>query len=73
MHYYSKRLNAWQCQAYLIARMEAANERMLSGATVDERVRAGCWVAAWSVMAGADPPARLKLRCRCPCDTDQPV
>jgi hypothetical protein len=71
MHHYSKRLDAREFQAYVTARMQAANERMLTGRTADERIRAGRWVAVWSVMAGADPPAGLKLRCRC--QTDQLV
>jgi hypothetical protein len=62
MYHYSKQMTTREYQLYLITRMEAANERMLTAPTAEERIRAGDWVAAWSVLAGADPPARFKRR-----------
>lgn len=58
-----------QLVAYAEAKMEAANVKMLNGLTAVERIRAGKWVTVWSMVAGADPPSRLKLRMRSPAAT----
>lgn len=49
---------------YVSKRMKIANERMLSGTTIRERIRAGRWVVAWALAAGALAPPYLAMRSR---------
>jgi hypothetical protein len=45
-------------QAYAIDRMRQAAQRLLQARTVADEIRAGQWVLAWAVVAGARPSAR---------------
>jgi hypothetical protein len=46
-------------KAYAVQRMNAAAQRLLHARTVAEEIRAGQWVLAWAVTAGARPSPRL--------------
>ncbi len=45
-------------QAYAIDRMRQAAQRLLQAHTVADEIRAGQWVLAWAVAAGARPSSR---------------
>ena len=45
-------------KAYAVKRMNIAAERLLRAETTAEEIRAGHWVLAWAVAAGARPSAR---------------
>jgi hypothetical protein len=47
---------------YAIHRMALAAERMLLAPTPEAEIRAGLWVVAWAVAAGAKSPPRLQKR-----------
>ncbi|MYN42583.1 hypothetical protein GTP55_24895 [Duganella sp. FT109W] len=46
-------------EAYAIDRMSLAAQRLLAASTMADEIRAGQWVLAWAVAAGARPSARL--------------
>jgi hypothetical protein len=45
-------------KAYAVKRMNDAAQRLLHAETVAEEIRAGHWVLAWAVAAGARPSSR---------------
>lgn len=45
-------------KAYAVRRMNAAAQRLLHANTVAEEIKAGHWVLAWAVAAGARPSSR---------------
>jgi hypothetical protein len=45
-------------KAYAVQRMNAAAQRLLHAETVAEEIRAGQWVLAWAITAGARPSPR---------------
>ncbi|RZT04379.1 hypothetical protein SAMN05216319_3839 [Duganella sp. CF402] len=45
-------------KAYAIKRMSAAAQRLLLAETFADEIRAGQWVLAWAVAAGARPSSR---------------
>jgi hypothetical protein len=49
-------------KSYAVQRMNIAAQRLLRAQSTAEEIRAGLWVLAWAVAAGARPSARA-LRC----------
>lgn len=45
-------------KAYAVKRMNIAAQRLLHAGSPSEEIRAGHWVLAWAVAAGARPSAR---------------
>ncbi|SHN38908.1 hypothetical protein SAMN05192549_109213 [Duganella sacchari] len=45
-------------KAYAVQRMNAAAQRMLHADTIAEEIKAGHWILAWAVAAGARPSSR---------------
>jgi len=45
-------------KSYAVKRMNLAAQRLLQAETPAEEIRAGQWVLAWAVAAGARPSAR---------------
>jgi hypothetical protein len=48
-------------KAYAVHRMDLAAQRLLHADTISDEIRAGQWVLAWAVAAGARPSARSMM------------